>query len=409
MGTIMGSPESSEPAGKNGPVIIAGGGIGGLSTAIAMARKGIPVHLIERESEFSTAGAGIQLGPSATRLLRSWGVDAALAPLAGAPDFVRVYDGLSGACLTSLPLGSYAEARYGAPYWIAHRADLHAALLATVGQLPEVTVTRSFTFEHCNVADQGVTVTAKTGATVVGKALVGADGVHSLVRKALFGRHKLLFSGKTAWRALIPADQAPAPIGENSVGLWLAPHAHFVHYPVNGGKIISLVAVIADDPAPEGWGTPASAASLAPHFSRWTGEVRSLLRSVDGWKRWSLMRLDTPLPRWSQGPVTLLGDAAHPVLPFLASGGVLAIEDAATLAEEFAKSPDDPASAFHRYELARLPRAHRVQSESARNGLIYHAAGLVRWARNKLISHRPPESLLARNDWLYAFRATSET
>jgi salicylate hydroxylase len=224
----------------------------------------------------------------------------------------------------------------------------------------------------------------------------------------LFGHYKLLFSGKTAWRALLPAEQAPAPISENVVGLWLAPHAHFVHYPVERGKTISLVAVIGDDPAPEGWGAPASATSLAPHFSRWTNDVRSLLRSVDSWKRWSLMRLSAPLPKWSQGPVTLLGDAAHPVMPFLASGGVLAIEDAAILAEELGGSPEDPTGAFRRYEQVRLPRTQRVQSESWRNGLIYHSAGMVRWVRNKMLTRRPPENLLARNDWLYAYRASSE-
>jgi salicylate hydroxylase len=404
----MDSQDSQASNEKGGPIIIAGGGIGGLSAAIAMARKGIRVHIVERQAEFSTAGAGIQLGPSATRLLRSWGVAGALERRAGAPDCIRVYDGLSGSRLTSLPLGAYAESRYGAPYWIAHRADLQAALLATAQELPEITISRSFIFERCDVTAQGVTVGAQNGATVSGKALVGADGVHSVTRKALFGHYRLLFSGRTAWRALIPANQAPAPVCENNVGLWLAPHAHFVHYPVEAGRTISLVAVIADDPAPEGWGAPASAAALAPHFSRWSSEVRSLLRSVNTWKRWSLMRLNSPLPRWSQGPVTLLGDAAHPVMPFLASGGVLAIEDAATLAEEVAKSPDDVAAAFHRYELVRLPRAHRVQSESWRNGLIYHSAGLVRWARNKFISRRQPEALLARNDWLYAYRASSE-
>jgi salicylate hydroxylase len=394
---------------NHNPVIIAGGGIGGLSTAIALARKGISVHLIERDAEFSTAGAGIQLGPSATRLLRAWGVDKALLPRAGTPEYLRVYDGLSGACLTRMPLGAYAESRYGAPYLIAHRADLHAALRTTAEQFPNIEISRPFAFDHCDISGQGLKVTNKDGATVSGKALIGADGVHSLVRKALFSSHyKLLFSGKTAWRALLPAAQAPASMAENVVGLWLAPHAHFVHYPIEGGKTISFVAVIGDDPAPEGWGVSASATSLAPHFSRWTSEVRALLRSIDSWKRWSLMRLSHPLPRWSEGPVTLLGDAAHPVMPFLASGGVLAIEDAATLAEELGKTPDEPAAAFRRYEAARMPRTHHVQSESSRNGLIYHSAGLVRWARNKLITRRPPESLLARNDWLYSYRAGSE-
>lgn len=408
-GPVDSGSTDTDKTDKDGAIIVAGGGIGGLSAAIALARKGIPVHVIEREAAFSTAGAGIQLGPSATRLLRAWGVADAVAPRVAAPDHVRVYDALSGRCLTSLPLGAHAEARYGAPYWVVHRADLQAALLEVAQTHGGIELTRGFAFEHGAVGASGLTVTGRDGATAKGRALVGADGVHSQVRKALFSHYRLMFTGKTAWRAMLPAERAPAFAAENVVGLWLAPHGHLVHYPVEGGKTISMVAVIVDDEAPEGWGVPASVTSLVPHFSRWTREVRSLLRSVDGWKRWSLMRLTSPLPRWTQGPVTLLGDAAHPVLPFLASGGVLAIEDAAVLAEEVAKTPDDLVAAFHRYERVRMARTQRVYSESWRNGLIYHCAGLVRWARNKVMTRQPPEALLARNDWLYGYRAAAES
>ena len=390
------------------PVLIAGGGIGGLSASIALARAGIETTVLERSAFTEESGAGIQLGPNATRLLRALGVLEAIEPAAFKPEAIWLFDGVSGRRLATVPLGDHPEQRYGAPYLTFHRADLHAGLQAVAKDLAPVELRSNFDIAHIEAREDGVAAQSASGERSEGSSLIGADGLWSAVRKSIAPDARLRFAGATASRGLLPTRDLPSPFGEPVVGLWLGPRAHLVHYPVRGGEALNVVAVSDGGGEAQGWNQSRDAASLLSGFTRWCKESKSLLERVEAWRRWSLYRLPE-LNRWSAGAMTLLGDAAHPVLPFLAQGAALAIEDAVTLAGSLAAQPGDPASAFRHYEALRRPRATRVQRQSQRFGWMYHLRGPARLARNFALEHRDAESALDRFDWLYGETPVSST
>ncbi len=382
------------------PVLIAGGGIGGLSAAIALAKVGFDAAILERSAFTEESGAGIQLGPNATRILAALGVLDAIAPSAFTPEAIWLFDGLTGRRLTTVPLGHRAEARYGAPYLTVHRAELHAGLRAAAANLASVMLTPGFDVAGVENRDGGVAVADIKGVMTEGASLIGADGLWSMIRKTVAPDAILRFAGATAFRALLPRDRVPSPFDAPVVGLWLGPGAHLVHYPVRSGDQLNIVAVIDGGAAAEGWNQAIDPAALHVRFARWCKESKSLIERAASWRAWSLYRL-SPLRAWSRGPITLLGDAAHPVLPYLAQGAALAIEDAATLAESLAAHRSDAPAAFLAYEAARRSRALRLQRTSARFGFLYHLRGPARLARNAVLRHRDEASALARLDWLY--------
>lgn len=381
-------------------VLIAGGGIGGLSTAIALAQRGIDSTLLERNDFTEESGAGIQLGPNATRILRGLGALAAIEDAAFRPEALILFDAPSGRELASMPLGGTIEARYGAPYLTLHRADLHAGLLATCRRLEAIELRPHFQVAELEPLADGVAARSTAGEETDGSCLVGADGLWSSIRRLVAPHARLRFARATAWRALLPRDELEPPFDRPQVGLWLGPRAHLVHYPVRGGKEVNVVAIVEGGEAREGWNVRADAAGLLPAFARWADPAAALVSKVDTWRCWSLYRLN-PLPRWSESRVALLGDAAHPVLPYLAQGAGLGIEDALALAESLEQYAGDPLLAFPRYEGRRRHRAARVQRQAARYGRIYHLRWPLASARNFVLARERPDQLLASFDWLY--------
>jgi salicylate hydroxylase len=380
--------------------LIVGGGIGGLATALAFARNGTSAIVLERSVFADETGAGIQLGPNATRALAELGVLDEIAVTAFRPDNLRLFDGLSGNNLASVPLGRVAEERYGAPYLTLHRADLHASLLAACRADGAIELENGFEVAETETLAEPVIARGADGTQVEGSGLVAADGLWSRLRDRIAPDADLRFYGATAWRALLPRSEVPAPFDVPEVGLWLGPRAHLVHYPVRGGKELNVVAVVEGGSAKQGWSRRAEPDVLLPSFDRWAKPAKGLLAMVKTWRCWSLFRLK-PLPRWADGRMALLGDAAHPVLPYLAQGAALAIEDAVTLAASLKACGGDALVAFPRYQSLRMARTARVQAHAARFGRIYHLSGPAAFARNFLLGRRRPESLLHSFDWLY--------
>jgi 2-polyprenyl-6-methoxyphenol hydroxylase-like FAD-dependent oxidoreductase len=380
------------------PVLIAGGGIGGLTAAIALGRRCIEAEVLERSSFTEETGAGIQLGPNATRALRRLGVLDAIRPSAFRPEAMWFYDGPSGRRLQALPLGKRAEKYYGAPYLTIHRADLHAGLRTVAENLAPVELRPNF--EVASVETVGDHVVARTadGNEAEGSSLIGADGLWSTVRKLVAPQAELRFAGATAWRALLPRSSLPSPFDAAVIGVWFGSGAHLVHYPVCGGRSLNVVAITEGGVGGQGWNQPADAAALLSRFTPLAREARALLEPTAGWRSWSLYRL-APLRSFSAGRLVLLGDAAHPVLPYLAQGTALAIEDALSLDQSLEMSPGDLVAAFRRYEELRRARVARVQSLSRRYGWLYHVRGPMRLARNFVLGRR--NEVLRDFDWLY--------
>lgn len=388
-------------------ILIAGAGIGGLTAALCLARLGLRVTLLERSKVLQEAGAGLQISPNASAILRELGLLPALAADALVPSAISVRRGRNGATLARLPLAD-AEARWGAPYLLLHRGDLQRALVAAVLQEPNIALATDSTLAGFAVTERGVTLAVRHGAirvTYEGDGLIGADGLRSLVRERLSegAAPPPAQAQRVAFRALVDPQRVPAAMRQPESMLWLGPHAHVVHYPLRGGRVVNVVAVVdattAIDWQTEFWSQPATPADVGRRFARFDQRLRDLVAAAETWRRWPLVERP-PLASWSQGPVTLLGDAAHPMLPFLAQGAAQAIEDAAALAGALA-AHGAIGAAFAAYESQRMARANRVQAQSHRQAGIYHLAGPAALARNLAMQMLGPARLIEQYDWLY--------
>jgi salicylate hydroxylase len=385
------------------PVLIAGGGIAGLATALALAKHSIPSRILEQRAQPSEAGAGIQIGPNGVRVLTALGVAPHLAAYASRPAEIVVRQGGSARILARMPLGAWIEARHGAPYWVVHRRDLQEALLAGVRAEPLIEFTTGFTVTAAAVHGDQVEARDPTGTTVRGPALIGADGVRSHVRTIVAPEARLSFSGTAASRTLLPVAAA-SPFGDPAtIGVWLAPGAHVVHYPVEAGEKIAVVAIVPDDRKTDDWAAPNDWAKLAPHLASFSPALTDVLAAAPEWRRWALFETG-PLARLAQGRIALVGDAAHPILPFLAQGGVMALEDGLVLADSFAAQPNDLPGALKNYETARRSRVAAIAAASRRNGRIFHLSGAAAVARNLALAAVPATRLMARYDWVYGWR-----
>jgi salicylate hydroxylase len=389
-------------------VIIAGAGIGGLTAALALARNGFRALVLEQAERLEETGAGIQLSPNATRILIGLGLANYLKPHVVAPTAIRVLGGRSGREIVRIPLGAGAAQRYGAPYWVIHRGDLQAALSDAAVQDLNIVLRLGMGMEDFATHPHGVTVSARGAAglwTEHGHAVIAADGLWSAARARIASRTPPRFAGRTAWRALVPAVQLAPEFREPLVHLWLGHDAHLVHYPVKGGKLVNVVVITADDWSGPGWSEPASRVDLLARLSsrRWAPQAHSVFRAPDAWLKWALYETE-PLASFAHGAAALLGDAAHAMLPFLAQGAAMAIEDAAVAAQCLARMPDDPAAAWESYSAIRRRRTRKVQRLAARNGKRYHRAGAAAMLRNTAMRLLGGERLLQNYDWLYDWR-----
>src|SRR5215471_828266 len=359
--------------------MIAGAGIGGLTAALAIAQRGFGVAVFDQAQRLEEVGAGIQLSPNASRVLLALGLGDQLRRHVVTPQELRVVDARTARAIVRAPLGAAAEQRFGAPYWVIHRGDLQAVLIEAVGRYPEIILHLGARIEDFVLNENGVTVFARSPQGTLehrGAALIAADGLWSTLRRRLGDRHDPRFAGHTAWRALAPADALVSELRAPVVNLWLGSSAHLVHYPVRGGSLINVVAIIRDEWREAGWTAPAEGAEILARYpaSMWSQAARAILAAPRLWQKWALYDR-APLAHWGQGAVTLLGDAAHPMLPYLAQGAAMAIEDAAVLAQRLAEVPNDPADAISRYERQRRRRTARAQRGARRNGTVYHMGG----------------------------------
>ena len=387
-------------------ILVVGAGIGGLAAALALARRGARVRVIEQAPALTEVGAGLQIGPNAVAVLEALGVAEALAPLASAPPAVELRDFRHGALVARLPMGAAALARHGRPYWQFHRADLlgalaEAALAAGAGIETGARVTR--------VVQDGARVRVVTEAgEVAAEAVVAADGARSGIRAELFGGQPPRFTGNVAWRGLVAAERLPPDAVPVATRVTMGQGRHLVTYPLRGGSVVNFVAV--EERAAwvaEGWSATDDPARLRAAFRGWHPGVEALLAAVTETFLWGLHD-HAPLPDWNRGRVALLGDACHPMLPFLAQGAAMAIEDAWVLAACL-----DAAATVEvglgDYGRRRLPRATRVQVAAARNGRIYHLGAPARAPAHlalRLVSRVAPGALLGRFDWLYGADVT---
>ena len=369
-------------------IAVAGAGIAGLTAAIALAERGFDVEVYERAADLEEVGAGIQLSPNAMAVLDRLGLATEIAPSLVEPQAIEIYDAAHGVRLTRIPLGETARRRYGSPYCVVHRADLQATLLAVARTRERIVLELGAEVENARAIERGMGFDAGV-RTVSTDVLVAADGVHSALRTAYFGRPAAQRVGRTAWRAELPMTEVPDIVPRDCTGLWLAPGAHLVHYPVQAGRRLNVVLIATGDTAEP------PVAPFGPLGSR-------LIELVPSWTRWPLWTVD-PAEPWARGPAVLIGDAAHAMLPTAAQGGAQAIEDAWTLAELLAERPTDPIAALEAFERMRRPRVERVVRAAQNNLLIYGLRGVPAFARNSVLKALPANLHLARLDWLYAW------
>jgi salicylate hydroxylase len=394
-------------------IFVAGAGIGGLTAALALAGKGFRVVILEKAERLDEAGAGIQLSPNASRVLIDLGLQPQLAARAVIPDAISILSTRSGGEIARLPLGEAASVRAGAPYWVVHRADLQAALQTGVRNNPDIELRLGCQFEDAIPHAKGLTVVQRSGMTrqqELALALVGADGIWSAVRHHLFPEVQPRFSGLIAWRGTLDASQLPREYTSRRVQLWMGPNAHLVAYPISNARQINVVAIVPGTWNRPGWSAPGETSEIKNAFASlgWPGSARMIVGAVDGWRKWALFTIPGG-GEWTDGAIALLGDAAHAMLPFAAQGAGMAIEDAAVLAkclgEDNVEDPKSIPAALKRYARLRVARVARVQRAARQAGRIYHLAGPAAYARDLVIKAMGPRRVLARQDWIYDWRA----
>lgn len=382
------------------PFLVAGGGIGGLVTAYALASKGFPVRVFEQAPEFKELGAGIQLGPNVFRALERIGLKAEMLTDAWKPGSLQMRDALTAEEITTVPLGDEFIARFKQPYAVTHRADIHGVYLEACQGSNLISLETSRRVDDFTDHGDSVTIRLEGGEEARGRALIGCDGMWSKVREKVVGDGAPRVSGHIAYRAVLKREDVPDDLWSPDVILWAGPKTHFVHYPLRRGELYNLVAVFHSDRYVEGWNAEGAKDELFARFAGQRPEVMRLLERIETWRMWVLCDRE-PIKEWTKGRATLLGDAAHPMLQYLAQGACMATEDAVCLAERLAATPDDVSAAFQAYQQQRYLRTGRVQIMARIYGEFYHARGVAAELRYAALHGRTTQQSYDGMAWLY--------
>jgi 3-hydroxybenzoate 6-monooxygenase len=382
------------------PVLVAGGGIGGLAAALGLARKGFRAMVLEQAPEFAEIGAGIQLAPNAWHAIDALGVGELVKREAVFIERVLMMDGMSGETVIDIPVDEKFRSRFGNPYAVTHRADIHGSLLDGCKALSSIELRANTRVTGYAVEGNEVLVGTANGESIEGVALVGADGGRSVIREGIVGDGEPPESGHMCYRAVLHAEEMPKDLRWPAATLWAGHNTHIVHYPLRGWKLFNLVATVVRDKIGTGHNEEAPPEEVLPLFAHNCDKPISIMRVPKVFRRW-MLRFREPVGNWTQGPVTLLGDSAHFMLQYLAQGAAMALEDAVCLAACADAADGNFEKAFVEYQRQRLVRASRVQISAKMLGLVFHAAGVERLVRNDIYQGRTPERYYDALEWLF--------
>lgn len=391
-------------ADKDAPMIVVGGGIGGLAAALALARGGYAVTVLEQADELGEIGAGIQLGPNAFHAFDALGIGERARSRAVFTDALQMYDAVDGALVGRVPTGEAFRARFGNPYAVIHRADIHRSLLEAVQEQAGVEFITSTRAVRVDQDGDGVTVRDQNGRAHRGAAVIAADGGKSVIRDQYVGDPARV-TGHVVYRAVVDKENFPEELRWNAATLWAGPNCHLVHYPLRGGEQYNVVVTFHSRETEE-WGVrDGSREEVESYFEGVCPKARQLIALPDSWRRWATADRD-PVEQWSFGRVTLLGDAAHLTTQYMAQGACMALEDAVTLGEALRACTGDIEAAFGLYQRSRTTRTGRIMLSAREMGRLYHAKGIERQIRNSLWVDRSAERFFDAVEWLYGWTAS---